>query len=246
MADKGVLIYMFLRRPGICGPDGMVVASERTDSDVFGRLSFLKKRERFLRADLRSARSSERMDSAMVDAAVRTVRRRRSGSMGASLSSSSWSCCGWRLKSDIGGWCGLGASPGGVWKRHAARRCRCVSTTETRTANTALSCGFADGYSTSTEQTVPFIGRCQSTPMRQLVFCHLCSSLHTVPGETTLCTPQLKDPSTTRSESAVVTCHCRPSWSTLPSPSLRQLCLTPQATRVLRANHGPPVDGWER
>lgn len=67
------------------------------ESAVFGRFSFLKKRERFLRADRLSARSSERMDSAMVDAAVRTVRRRRSGSIGASLSSSR---LGWRLKRD--------------------------------------------------------------------------------------------------------------------------------------------------
>ena len=97
MAESGALTYIFLRWPGIC-----VVASETAESAVFGRLSFLKKRERFLRTDLRfSARSSERMDSAMVDAAVRTVRRRRSGSMGASLSSSSWSGWTWRLKGDI-------------------------------------------------------------------------------------------------------------------------------------------------
>lgn len=93
---------MFLRLPGICGPVVTEVAFEMAESAVFGRLSFLKKRERFLRAVfLLSARSSERMDSAMVDAAVRTVRSRRSGSIGASLSSPYWSVCGCRLNRDI-------------------------------------------------------------------------------------------------------------------------------------------------
>ena len=41
------------------------------------------------------------MDSVIVDAAVRTVRRRRSGSIGASPSPLGWSGCGWRLERDI-------------------------------------------------------------------------------------------------------------------------------------------------
>jgi len=88
----------------VCGTGGTGGTSEGPDSGAFAvfLFAFLRKKGLFwwtLR--LFSALISERIDSAMVEAAVRTVRSRRSGSI-ASFSSLSWDgSWGCRLNKDI-------------------------------------------------------------------------------------------------------------------------------------------------
>ena len=79
-----VLTYTLRRRPVMCGVEEGCSGAACCSCFFF---SLLKNREPFFLTDFRrSARCSWRMDSAIVDAAVRTVRRRSSGS---TLSSSS-------------------------------------------------------------------------------------------------------------------------------------------------------------
>lgn len=93
---------MFLRTPVICG---VAAAISALVSDVGGALFSCrrKKFDRFLRMDfLLSARCSTSIDSAIVEAAVRTERKRSSGSI-VSFSSSGLrsSGCGFRRKMDM-------------------------------------------------------------------------------------------------------------------------------------------------
>jgi hypothetical protein len=78
---------MFLRAPGMrdCGAEGASAdwAVDESGSEVFGFFAFLRKNKDLFCVALRlfCALISERMDSAIVEAAVRTVRRRSCGSM---------------------------------------------------------------------------------------------------------------------------------------------------------------------
>lgn len=96
---------MFLRAPGMrgCGAEGASVdgTADGADSEVFGFFAFLRKNKDLFWVTLRllCALISERIDSAMVEAAVRTVRRRSCGSMVSFSSMSDGGGC--RLNKDI-------------------------------------------------------------------------------------------------------------------------------------------------
>lgn len=94
---------MFLRAPGIrdCGAEG---ASATWDvdgpgSEIFGFFAFLRENKNLFWVRLFCALISERMDSAIVEAAVCTVRRRSCGSMVSFSSMSGGGGC--RLNKDI-------------------------------------------------------------------------------------------------------------------------------------------------
>lgn len=96
---------MFLRAPGMrdCGTEGASAgwADDGPGSEGFGFFAFLRKNKDLFWVILRLLRAliSERMDSEIVEAAVRTVRRRSCGSMVSFSSMSVGGGC--RLNKDI-------------------------------------------------------------------------------------------------------------------------------------------------
>lgn len=109
-AAKGVFTYTFRRFPVIwaagTGPGSVFSVTFSSEVVPFRRTDLLKKLFRFFKPDrLRCARASARMDSAIVDAAVLTVRSCKFGSIVSSCSSSVSTSSGWtcRRRNDMKG-----------------------------------------------------------------------------------------------------------------------------------------------